>query len=153
LLAGRPKNLQGGFSASREPTVFVVTAAALVAQLADESLLGKVQRDATQDRLFVAPPFRSAANGGWVSAASRRLTNDDGSFAGVLTAAIKQRGVSQTCFGVEAPGSGRTIDPETGKTCDDLVPVISAMDWLTDEDKRKIFHDNPAKVCPALAKA
>jgi len=26
------------------------------------------------------------------------------------------------------------------------------MDWLTDEDKRKIFHDNPAKVCPALAK-
>jgi len=39
------------------------------------------------------------------------------------------------------------------RTCDDLVPVISAMDWLTDEDKRKIFHDNPAKVCPALAKA
>ncbi len=70
-----------------------------------------------------------------------------------LAAAIKQRGVDQTCFGVEAPGSGRTIHPATGKTCDDLVPIISALDWLTDEDRRKIFHDNPAKVCPALAKA
>jgi predicted TIM-barrel fold metal-dependent hydrolase len=69
-----------------------------------------------------------------------------------LTAAIKQRGVDQTCFGVEAPGSGRTINPETGKTGDDLVPFISGLDWLTDEEKRKIFHDNPAKVCPALAK-
>jgi predicted TIM-barrel fold metal-dependent hydrolase len=70
-----------------------------------------------------------------------------------LSAAIKQRGVGQTCFGVEAPGSGRSINPETGKTCDDLVPFISSLDWLTDEDRRKIFHDNPARVCQALAKA
>jgi hypothetical protein len=50
----------------------------------------KAQRDAVRDQLFVAPPFRSVASGEWVSAASRRLANDDGSFAGVLTAVIKQ---------------------------------------------------------------
>jgi predicted TIM-barrel fold metal-dependent hydrolase len=69
-----------------------------------------------------------------------------------LEAAIKQRTVDQVCFGVEAPGSGQTVRPETGTTCDDLVPVIGGFDWLSDDDKRKIFHDNPAKVCPALAK-
>jgi PAS domain S-box-containing protein len=50
----------------------------------------KAQRDSVRDQLFVAPPFRSAATGDWVTAASRRLLNDDGSFAGVLTAVIKQ---------------------------------------------------------------
>lgn len=69
-----------------------------------------------------------------------------------LEAAIKQRGVDQVCFGVEAPGSGQTIRPETGKSCDDLVPVISSFEWLSEDDKQKIFHDNPAKVCPPLAK-
>ncbi len=69
-----------------------------------------------------------------------------------LEAAIKQRPVEQICFGVEAPGSGQTVRPETGKTCDDLVPVIGGYEWLTNEDKRKIFHDNPAQACPALAK-
>jgi predicted TIM-barrel fold metal-dependent hydrolase len=69
-----------------------------------------------------------------------------------LEAAIKQRGVEQVCFGVEAPGSGQTVRPETGKTSDDLVPIIAGFEWLAEGDKRKIFHDNPAKVCPALAK-
>jgi predicted TIM-barrel fold metal-dependent hydrolase len=69
-----------------------------------------------------------------------------------LETAIKQRTVDQVCFGVEAPGSGQTIRPETGRTCDDLVPFISSLSWLTESDKRAIFHDNPARVCPALAK-
>jgi predicted TIM-barrel fold metal-dependent hydrolase len=69
-----------------------------------------------------------------------------------LEAAIKQRGVDQMCFGVEAPGSGQAVRPETGRTSDDLVPVISAFEWLSESDKRKIFHDNPLKVCSALGK-
>jgi predicted TIM-barrel fold metal-dependent hydrolase len=71
-----------------------------------------------------------------------------------LAAAIKQRGVSQVCFGVEAPGSGGTIRPETGKPSDDLVPLIgdhAELKFLTEEDKLNIFHHNPAKFCPGLA--
>ena len=70
-----------------------------------------------------------------------------------LTAAIKQRGVNQVCFGVEAPGSGGTVRPETGKTSDDMVPIISGLDFLSEQDKLDIFHNNPARVFPGLAKA
>jgi len=48
------------------------------------------QRDATGDRLFIAPPYHSAVSDKWFSAASRRLSNADGSFAGVVTAPIDQ---------------------------------------------------------------
>jgi predicted TIM-barrel fold metal-dependent hydrolase len=69
-----------------------------------------------------------------------------------LSAAIRQRGVSQMCFGTEAPGSGRAVRPETGRTCDDLVPVIDSFDFLSEQDKITIFHENPARVVPGLAK-
>lgn len=69
-----------------------------------------------------------------------------------LEAAIKQRGVSQICFGVEAPGSGRAVRPETGRTSDDLIPVLQSFDWLSEDDRRRIVHHNPARVCPSLAK-
>ncbi len=41
-----------------------------------------------QDGLFVSPPFRSERTGQWLIAASRRLNNADGSFAGVVTAPL-----------------------------------------------------------------
>jgi predicted TIM-barrel fold metal-dependent hydrolase len=69
-----------------------------------------------------------------------------------LEAAIKQRGVPRMVFGTEAPGSGRAVRPETGRTSDDLVPVIGAFDFLTEEDKIAIFNSNPARVVPTLAK-
>jgi predicted TIM-barrel fold metal-dependent hydrolase len=69
-----------------------------------------------------------------------------------LEAAIKQRGVPRMLFGTEAPGSGRAVRPETGRTGDDLVPVIGSFDFLTEEEKIKIFNENPARVVPALAK-
>lgn len=68
----------------------------------------------------------------------------------VLEAMIKQKGVKNTLFGTEAPGSGGAVRPETGRTSDDLVPVISSFDWLTEEDKKAIFHDNPKAFCPAF---
>lgn len=40
--------------------------------------------------LFIAPPFRSAATNTWLSAASRRLSAHDGSFAGIATTPIDQ---------------------------------------------------------------
>lgn len=69
-----------------------------------------------------------------------------------LSAAIRQRGPARMCFGSEAPGSGRAVRPETGRTSDDLVPVIDAFEFLDEAEKTAIFHDNPAKVVPALAK-
>lgn len=67
-----------------------------------------------------------------------------------LAAAIRQRGVSQMCFGTEVPGSGAAVRPETGKMGDDLVPVIGGFDWLSEEDKKHIFNGNPLKVFPAF---
>lgn len=69
-----------------------------------------------------------------------------------LEAAIKQRGVDRMCFGTEAPGSGRAVRPETGRTADDLVPVIDGYEFLSADDKTAIFRDNPATLFPQLAK-
>lgn len=63
-----------------------------------------------------------------------------------LEAAIKQRGVNQILFGTESPGSGGAIRPETGMPSDDLIPVIDALEFLSAEEKLKIFHKNPLKV-------
>ena len=70
-----------------------------------------------------------------------------------LEAAIKQRGVGQIVFGTEAPGSGTAVRPDTGRTSDDLVPVIQSFDFLSEEDKVDIFYNNPLRVVPGLAKA
>lgn len=70
----------------------------------------------------------------------------------VLEATLKQRGIPQMVFGTEAPGSGGSVRPETSRTSDDLVPVLDALSFLSDEDRRRILHDNPAALIPALAK-
>ena len=49
-----------------------------------------VHRDRADAGLFIAPPFLSAASDKWFTAASRRINNADGSFAGVVTAPIDQ---------------------------------------------------------------
>jgi predicted TIM-barrel fold metal-dependent hydrolase len=69
-----------------------------------------------------------------------------------LEAAIRQRGVSRMVFGSEAPGSGRAVRPETGRTSDDLVPVIGDFGFLSEDDKKRIFNENPARVVRGLAK-
>jgi diguanylate cyclase (GGDEF)-like protein len=48
------------------------------------------QRDGAADGMFISPPYRSAAGDKWFTAASRRLNNPDGSFAGVVTAPLDQ---------------------------------------------------------------
>lgn len=69
-----------------------------------------------------------------------------------LEAAIEQRGVDQMCLGAEAPGSGLAACPETGQISDDVLPVLAGFEWLSGDNRRKIVHHNPARVCPALAK-
>jgi len=68
-----------------------------------------------------------------------------------LAAAIKEHGVDRMVFGTEAPGSGTAIlNPETGKPSDDLIPVIESMEFLSDEDKKKILRDNAIQLFPRL---
>jgi predicted TIM-barrel fold metal-dependent hydrolase len=72
-----------------------------------------------------------------------------------LTTAIKQRTPARLLFGTEAPGSGAAVrgpGEGPGKTGDDLVPVISSFDFITEQDKIAIFNTNPAKVFPSFVR-
>jgi len=57
-------------------------------------------------------------------------------------------GTDRCLFGTENPGSGSAKDPETGRWLDDLRPVIESISWLTDDDRRRIFEENPRTVFP-----
>ena len=60
-----------------------------------------------------------------------------------MATAIKQRGVDRMVFGTEVPGGGTSsLNPWTGKVADDLVPVIEAMEFLSDDDRLKILNGN-----------
>jgi len=67
------------------------------------------QRDNPHGGLFVAPPFRSAATGNWITAASRRLNNRDGSFAGVVTAALDQSYFASTYRAIRLDNGGAAV--------------------------------------------
>jgi diguanylate cyclase (GGDEF)-like protein/PAS domain S-box-containing protein len=49
-----------------------------------------VHREHDDQGLYIAPPFRSTTSGEWVTPASRRMNNPDGSFAGVVSATLDQ---------------------------------------------------------------
>jgi predicted TIM-barrel fold metal-dependent hydrolase len=70
-----------------------------------------------------------------------------------LQAGIAQKHVSQMVFGTEAPGSGRHVDPRTGRSGDNVLPTLVEAAYLTDADRMDIVHNNPLKVLPAFAKA
>ncbi|MBH2008919.1 MAG: amidohydrolase [Xanthomonadaceae bacterium] len=59
---------------------------------------------------------------------------------------IKTVGVDRCLFGAECPGVGSTVDPATGRTRDDIKPLIEGFDWLTAADKRAIFELNARHV-------
>ena len=59
---------------------------------------------------------------------------------------IRLVGSDRVLFGTEKPGSGSAPDPRTGRELDDLKPVIESIDWLTDEDRGRIFEDNARAV-------
>ena len=59
---------------------------------------------------------------------------------------IKTVGADRCLFGAECPGVGSTIDPRTGRTRDDVKPMIDGFDWLSADDKHAIFEGNARKV-------
>ena len=59
---------------------------------------------------------------------------------------IKTVGVDHCLFGAECPGVGSVIDPDTGRTMDDVAPNIHSLEWLTAEEKTRIFSENTRKL-------
>ena len=59
--------------------------------------------------------------------------------------------VDNILFASEIVGAVRGIDPETGHYYDDTKRYIDKVDWLSAEDKAKIFSGNVRKVYPRFA--
>jgi OH-DDVA meta-cleavage compound hydrolase len=59
---------------------------------------------------------------------------------------IKTVGADRCMFGAECPGVGSTIDPKTGRTRDDIAPIIQGFDWLSTEEKHAIFEGNARRL-------
>jgi OH-DDVA meta-cleavage compound hydrolase len=59
---------------------------------------------------------------------------------------IKTVGPERCLFGAECPGVGSGINPDTGKTFDNIVPIIEKFDWLTSAQKKLIFEDNARRL-------
>jgi diguanylate cyclase (GGDEF)-like protein len=66
-------------------------------------------RDSNSDELFISPPYRSAVGDKWFMAASRRLSNADGSFAGVVTAPIDQASFTQLYRSINMGSHGSVL--------------------------------------------
>ena len=56
-------------------------------------------------------------------------------------------------FASETVGAVRGIDPETGRHFDDTKHMIDSIDWLSADDRDKIFERNVHKVYPRFARA
>lgn len=65
---------------------------------------------------------------------------------GALRLLIETVGADRCLFGSECPGVGSTINPETGRTFDDIHGLIEGFDWLSAEQKYMIFEGNAKKV-------
>jgi 4-oxalmesaconate hydratase len=63
---------------------------------------------------------------------------------------IKTIGVDNVLFASEMIGGVQAIDPDTGRWFDDTKPYVDGIDWLSDEDKNKIFETNVQKVYPRI---
>jgi 4-oxalmesaconate hydratase len=59
---------------------------------------------------------------------------------------FKTIGTDRVLFATENPGTGSATDPTTGRAFDDLKPVIEGIDFLSDEDRDKIFECNCARL-------
>jgi predicted TIM-barrel fold metal-dependent hydrolase len=55
---------------------------------------------------------------------------------------LKIVGVDRCVFGAEMPGAATVQDPDTGRWMDDVKPLVDAIDWLTPEDKNRLFSEN-----------
>jgi OH-DDVA meta-cleavage compound hydrolase len=75
--------------------------------------------------------------------AARKLYYDTVLYtADALELLIKTMGHERCLFGAECPGVGSTIDPASGRTLDDVRPMIERIEWLSAAQKQAIYEDN-----------
>ena len=63
---------------------------------------------------------------------------------------IKICGVDRCMFGSDKPANGSVIDPRTGRSLNDVKPLIDAIEWLTDEDRYNLYEGNVRRVYTRL---
>lgn len=65
---------------------------------------------------------------------------------------FRKMGTRNVLFGSEMFGTAKAVDPQTGRTFDDIVPLIEQSQVLTESDKEDVFWRNALRVYPRLAK-
>ncbi len=64
---------------------------------------------------------------------------------------IRIAGAENCLFGTDTPGTGSATDPATGRPRDDLKPVIENIEWLSEDQRGRIFAGNARQLFPGLA--
>jgi 4-oxalmesaconate hydratase len=64
---------------------------------------------------------------------------------------FKVAGPDRCLFGSDKPANGSVIDPATGRSLNDIKPMIEAIPWLTDADRYAIYEGNARKVYSRLS--
>lgn len=59
---------------------------------------------------------------------------------------IRKIGPDRILYASEMFGTAQAVDPETGRGFDDTVPMVRSLEWLSDEDRQKIFSGNARKL-------
>jgi 4-oxalmesaconate hydratase len=59
---------------------------------------------------------------------------------------IRKMGADNVLYSSEMFGSAKAVDPQTGHTFDDTVSFVREIEWLSDEDRSKIFEGNARRL-------
>jgi len=63
---------------------------------------------------------------------------------------VKLVGSDRVVFGTENPGSGTALNPETGRSFDDIKALVDEIDFLQPEDRSNIYEENSRRLFSRL---
>src|SRR5258708_7344494 len=67
-----------------------------------------------------------------------------------LAMLIRLVGADRVVFGTENPGSGTALNPQTGRSFDDIKALLDELDFLTPADRANILEQNARRLFPRL---
>lgn len=59
---------------------------------------------------------------------------------------VRKIGVENVLFGSEMFGTAKAVDPTTGRTFDDVIPMLESIPWLGEADRSAIYEGNVRRV-------